>query len=218
MKTIKNQKVKSGTVSRVLLEDMPRLSRGEDTKAYQNKVIPVLKRIFGEHNVRKEWDVAKDAQDDYTRELYCPRIDVAVGPFNIDDNVGSNNLKIESALVRHKPLLARVASLSEMKVGGIDEFLAMRNRNPRCLLGIEIENSGTRKHRFGDIANASIMGAVGIVVPLNQETLNSFVKLLKYISFVTNAGKLRPSFNNVVVLSRTNFLKLLCRSRFDSIQ
>ena len=53
-----------------------------------------LNEVFGQAHVHKEWDVAKDSQDNYTRKLYCPRIDFAVGPFNIDRNLDENNDRI----------------------------------------------------------------------------------------------------------------------------
>jgi hypothetical protein len=48
-----------------------------------NDIPQLLERVFGKENVKKNWDVAKDSEDMYTRELYAPRLDYAVGPFNI---------------------------------------------------------------------------------------------------------------------------------------
>jgi len=89
--------------------------------------------------------------------------------------------------------------------------LAERNKNPRCFLAIELENSGSRKHMLGDVANASILGAIGIVVPLNEKRLRAFRKIREYIVFATKVGKLKASFNNVILLNRENFMNVISR-------
>jgi len=62
---------------------MPRGKTSKEVEEYQELVCNSLQRIFGETNVKKEWNVAKDSRDDFTRELYYPRLDIAIGPFNI---------------------------------------------------------------------------------------------------------------------------------------
>lgn len=69
----------------------------ENPVSDQNEMFAQLKRLFGDDNVFKEWDVAKNSKDAYTRELYCPRVDFAVGRFNIDANIDYNNRLIEES-------------------------------------------------------------------------------------------------------------------------
>ncbi len=50
---------------------------------YQQMVRGVLERYFPD--VRAEWSVVTDATDAMSRDVkrYAPRVDVAVGPFNV---------------------------------------------------------------------------------------------------------------------------------------
>ncbi len=47
-----------------------------------DELLNLLKDVFGEEKVIRNWDVAKNSEDAYTRELCVPKIDYAVGPFN----------------------------------------------------------------------------------------------------------------------------------------
>lgn len=188
---------------------MPRGERGHELKEYQNRVVASLKTLFGERNVKKEWDVAKDSQDAFTRQLYCPRLDIAVGPFNIDGNIYHNNEAIDRALTANQNFISRLFSLSEDREDSLHEFLEHKNKNPRCLLAIEIEDSGSRKHMLGDIANASIIGSIGVIVPFNSEKLSHFKRIRKYVEFATHAGKIKTIFQNVLIISRSNFQEAL---------
>ena len=74
---------------------MPRGRSSEEVEEYQDRVYLSLSRIFGERNVEKEWDAAKDSRDAFTRELYSPRLDIAVKPFNTDGNIDCNNQNVK---------------------------------------------------------------------------------------------------------------------------
>lgn len=178
-------------------------------KRYQETTTRALKNIFGESSVWKEWDVAKGSRDSFTRELYCPRLDIAAGPFNTDGNVERNNRKILRAVSANKRLIRRLFECSENKTGNLAYFLANKNRNPRCLLSIEIENSGSSKHMLGNVANVSIIGLIGIVVPFNEKKLSLCKRIKNYVAFATEAEKIRASFKNVLIISKNQFLSVL---------
>lgn len=112
--------------------------------------------------------------------MYCPRIDIAVGPFNIRRNIEEDNRIINAKINEHKAFITKLVDKAETYVGNVDEFLRNKNRNPRCFLAIEIEKSGTRKHLLGDIANASVIAAIGIVVPLNKSKLQQASQFFPY--------------------------------------
>lgn len=176
-------------------------------KDYQNFVHEKLQNIYGELAI-KEWSIKKDSGDRLPKDMYCPRIDIAVGPYNIDGQVSENNRRINLMIDEQKSFLRKLVNKSETDVGDIDDFLQFKNKNPRCFLGIEIEASGGRKHMLGDIANASIISAIGIVIPLNDR-LKGFKGIKKYIEFATRVGKMNSSFNNVLIITEENFTQIL---------
>ncbi|MDP3041752.1 MAG: hypothetical protein Q8N62_03340 [Candidatus Omnitrophota bacterium] len=188
---------------------MPRGTRNNAVKRYQNKVFDILKRIFGEDNVEKEWNVAKNSQDDFTRELYCPRLDLAVGPFNIHRNVYEDNLNINGTLNANGNLVKRLWRASELKVSSFERFMRNKNDNPRCMLAIEIENSGSSKHMLGNIANVSILGAIGIVIPFNEKKLALCKRIKKYVAFATEVKKIEDVFKNVLIIDKDKFLRAI---------
>lgn len=56
-----------------------------------SEILRSLDRIFGNNNVVPEWSIAKNSKDIVTRNLYCPRVDFAVDPFNITSDRTRNN-------------------------------------------------------------------------------------------------------------------------------
>jgi len=188
---------------------MPRSKRPSEVKEYQELVRKSLSKIFGEGNVKKEWDVATDSQDAYTRKLYCPRLDIAVGPFNIDGNVDENNDRIKEAVDSNKDFIDNVLRLPGLSPGDVDSFLRQENKNPRCFLAIEIEKSGSRKHMVGNIVNASILGAFGIIIPFDDKALSAYRKIDAYLNFAAKVGKTREIFKNVLIINKEKFLEAI---------
>jgi len=176
----------------------------ENPVSDQNEMFAQLKRLFGDDNVFKEWDVAKNSEDAYTRELYCPRVDFGVGPFNVDANIDYNNRLIEESLRKYKRLLELLKSRSDMKDRALEP-----NENPRCFIVIEVENKNSRKHRMGSLINASALGKIGIIVASSDQVFSSFVKIRKYLEFLERVRKTRSAPENVIIITRENFLKSL---------
>ena len=95
------------------------------TKIYQRRMADKLRRIFDETLVKEEWNVAKDSSDLLQNQrMYSPRIDIAVGPFNIDFDVVSNNRNINRIFRRHrKHRLGSIINAASLgKVGVIVAF------------------------------------------------------------------------------------------------
>lgn len=175
-----------------------------DTIETQNFLLKLLDEKFGPQVTIKEWDVAKDSLDGYNRELYCPRLDIAVGPFNIDGNVSRNLNSIKREADSKTEFLNLLLSKS---ISSTENF--EYNKNPRCFLAIEIEKSGSRKHMLGDIANSSILGYMGIVIPLGEKKPNQFKKIKDYIDFAVRNEKTSKVFNNVIIIKLQDFLDCL---------
>lgn len=168
------------------------------------EILYELKRIFGNDNVKKEWDVAKNSRDAYTRELYCPRVDFAVGPFNIDANIAYNNRLINELYYKHEEILERLKSRSDSNDRALET-----NENPRCFLALELEARTSRKHRLGSLINASAIGKIGIIVAVDDSVFESLVKIRRYLEFLQRVWKTRNAPKNVIIITEDNFLKTL---------
>lgn len=125
----------------------------------QRAICDALKLHFGPEQVVSEWSVRRGAADTFgDAATYAPRLDIAVGPFNTTfqnrhDDAGSIHN------VRH-PVVERLKhAVWDQNHGGI-----YQNRNPRCLIAIEVEHSTSSKHILGGITNASMLGLLGIII------------------------------------------------------
>ncbi len=169
-----------------------------ETELFQNKILTMLGDHFDE--VTDEWPVSLEATDDLSpdSDRYTPRIDVAVGPFN----VGIENIKnkIESTFLRDTP--EKLKNFIESNTSG-------KNQNPRCTLAIEIEFSGSEKVLLGDITNASMMGLYGFVIA-NDSTMESLRRVFRYTKVVKDLEKApQDLFSNICIISDSEFVELL---------
>jgi hypothetical protein len=150
---------------------------------YQQTVRVALQRHFAD--VRVEWSVVTNATDSMARDIarYAPRVDVAVGPFNVTPGPDD---RIVAELLPHE-FHARFVGRPE-------------NPNPRCLLAIEVVFSGSSKHIMGDILNAGALGLYGIVIG-TQSLMPKIQRISAYLRRLDDLEKLPPLFRNVVLLS-----------------
>jgi len=114
---------------------------------------------------------------------------------------------------RHRDFIDRMLRYSQQQGSNVDGFLENANANPRCFLAIEIENSGSSKHMLGNIANASIIGSVGVVIPFNHQKASLCKRIKKYVAFATRVGKIKPIFGNILILDKEDFLRALDENR-----
>ena len=87
--------------------------------------------------------------------------------------------------------------------------VAYFNENARCLLCIEIEGTGSRKHCLGDLINASALGRVGILVARSEKMLKAFLRQREYLRFLGSVGKNTLKTDNTLILSTEQFDKCL---------
>ena len=177
-----------------------------DAKELQQELLGILRKKFGNLNVEKEWDPAKGSQDDYHRQLYCPRVDLAVSPFNKIHN-SQERENILKAVRENQDFIEKLKEVSY-------HINFKESENPRCFLAIEIEASGSRKHHLGDITNASILGAVGIIITLDKEgsstIYNGFKRTRDYLKFATDNNKIESTLaNNLLIIRSEDFIRIL---------
>lgn len=169
-------------------------------KEYQIILKRKLEGIYPE--VKTEWSSMKGERD-----VYSPRVDLAVGPFATDgryveeyDNLlGESRPFIESLIAKHNENLT--AFNPEPEDSYFEQLLSF-NGNARCLLCIEIENETSRKHIIGGLVNASALGRVGILIPWTPQQLKAFLKLRNYLKFLRKAGKNTFKTDNVLILTK----------------
>ena len=163
-----------------------------DQNDTQSIIVNLLRCILGRYNtdeIKKEWDVTKCSRDGFRRGgseggIYAPRIDIAIGPFNIDFN--SDNLyKMKCEYKKYDKLFLRGVISKGSVLSDEDEIVC--NQNPRCTVAIEIANHSEIKRIISDIFNASVIGKIGIFVHDNDKKsetashrLLNYFKLLQY--------------------------------------
>jgi hypothetical protein len=159
---------------------------------------------FGRENVIREWSIRKGATDTFRDNgSYIPRLDIAVGPFNLS----FQNRRKDAGTIRdfRHPVLDRLgATIYEQNHGGI-----YANRNPRCLIAVEVENTTSSKHILGGITNASMLGLYGIVVGSDRH-IAKVRRIHAYACKLKQVGKARGDmFGNVACFGVEEFLTLL---------
>lgn len=176
------------------------------TLEYQRRTAGTLRSIL-RLDVEVEWDVAKNSQDAYTRRLYCPRLDIAVGPFNIDTQLEVNQQRFAHECNLHRSFIERLKENADRASAGVGS-----NDNPRCFIAIEIERTGTRKHRLGSILNAGALGKLGIVVGWDRDVTQSLTKICDYLHFLWQHEKVPEQLDNALVISKEKFSEVLDRA------
>jgi hypothetical protein len=172
---------------------------------FQNEAHAILAKTFGKDNVHSEFSIGTNATDVFAgTKRYLPRLDIAVGPFNVSTKRAENTRMIESA-ANHE-LIHKIIKLAASQNRG--RFAA--NQNPRCLLAIEIEFSGSSKLIVGDFTNASMMGLVGLVVgPARQNYMRKILQVSEYVRTLRDLGKAPPNlFTNLAFMDENEFRAL----------
>lgn len=178
---------------------MKKILQKMTAKEYQNKVVKILREIFGKELVKTEW--RSDIHVNYggsPKNVYGPRIDIAVGPFNnkLDIDIGVDNTK----MMKHHSIIKRIE-----KEKGISW-----NESSRCFLTIEIEFSGSQKHILGSILNASTLGSVCFVIG-NKKTEEKIRRINNYAGIIDmRRVQIR---DNLMIFNEKNFIKFLLEQK-----
>jgi hypothetical protein len=171
----------------------------------QAAIRDALSGMFPRDMVRSEWSVRTDATDEiFDRSTYAPRLDVAVGPFNVtrdrkDDDLASIGDH------QHHPLIKILRHEVERQNHGGFYF----NPNPRCLLAIELEYSTSSKHILGGITNASLLGAIGVIVG-PAAYIAKIRRISQYAARLRQVEKAHDDmFANIACFQEEEFLQVL---------
>ena len=165
----------------------------------------LLRTTFGEDQVRRQFDIGSRKNDAFDKgQLYSPRLDYAVGPYNLDRNKEENVGRINSAFRDFQPMIQQLVEEGNGNFAAISHY----NSNPRMFIAIEMEDKTSRKHRLGGIINASALGKVGILVGANAEVYWSVFKIMSYLEYLRTYKSviLAP---NVIAINRSRFVRVL---------
>lgn len=174
--------------------------------------------IFGQDYI-KQWPISTDGTDILSnQELhYCPRLDFAVGPFNIHLQVDEDCGKIMSAFRHYRRTISALEGLDRPVIVSEEDLydsIPWEERdNPRCFMAIEIERSTGTKHRMGSIINAGALAKVGIVIEIGDSAYNSLIRIRKYLYLLRSVGKIRYEPKNVLILKYEDTIDALSQFR-----
>jgi len=174
-------------------------------EAFQEKAHECLADIFGADAVSREFSIDTGATDVFNCNAgYLPRLDLAMGPFNLTPERDKNTRLIREAA--NNWFIQSLIKIAENQNGGF-----VMNKNPRCLLSIEIEFSGSSKLIMGDFTNASMMGHVGLVIgPSKGDIMNRILCVQQYVDTLRQLEKADPSlFMNVACIDEITFWDIL---------
>lgn len=180
-------------------------------KQYQNYIKNRLQDLYRQDEIEVEWNAMRGARE---FNIYSPRIDVAVGPFAInqmyeseyDEMVRDSRVFIEQLIRFNRDNLTRHGYFVEPHTY---EEIIYQNRNARCFMAIEIENKVSRKHLMGGAINASALARIGVVIPWTDDKLNAFVRLVRYLHYLKLADKNTFNTTNLLIVTREQFLDAL---------
>ncbi len=170
-------------------------------REYENAAKTLLDRIY--EDVEVQWYPFRGQG----RQIYAPVVDIAVGPFAIEGRYGPRYTElleetrefIEMLIERHN----RNVEDAEDRTS-LDRIMYF-NENARCLLCIEVEDSGSKKHCLGDLVNASALGRIGVLVARSEKAFNAFLRQRVYLRYLAGVGKNTFRTDNALVLTAEQF-------------
>jgi hypothetical protein len=180
-------------------------------KKYQKYCKNKLDTIYQE--VQVEWNPFKGCE--VSNKQYCPRLDMAVGPFAINNQFREayTDLLCELKSKAFIESLIRANNQNIIRVGrgeqsDLSDFYSF-NLNARCFMCVEIENKVSRKHIAGGLVNASALGRVAVLIAWTPDKLKAFIKLKNYLKYLSSVEKNSFKTNNILILDKDQFKELV---------
>jgi hypothetical protein len=179
-------------------------------KEYQKECASKLRCIFKNSDVDVEWN-----SETSERHLYCPKPDIAIGPFatgdksyihEYDEIQNSNSEFLEKLISIHNDNMSDSNFYYEPRHYNTS---SSRNNNARCFLAIEIENKVSRKHLLGGAFNASALGRYGILVAYNPPIFRAMKRLDGYFKYLYDVKRNSFPLDNLFILDKSQFSEIL---------
>ncbi len=182
-------------------------------KSYQKQVEIILKeKLSSRENIKIEWKAFS-----FHERVYSPRLDIAVGPFSINDGV-QKDMEYDMLMEHNRSFIEKLIEynnknsikyndigISTCTFSNLNAF----NPNSRCWLAIEIENSVSRKHLLGGTVNACALGRVGICIGWTEDKVKAFVRLQSYWRKLSSFRKNSFLTDNLIILDKDQFISSL---------
>lgn len=195
---------------------MKKTKKPTEVNIYQERLQNLLADHF-ESDIETEWRTKMG------KKIYSPCVDVAVGPFAIEDGVTytnehdeifEQNIELFRRLTIHHlintdSIKSADAENAQQLIGEKLNNLQATNRNGRCMLAIEVENKSSRKHLMGGAVNASVLSRVGIAVGFDDEKHRAFLNLYRYFEFLRRVEKPTFNTNNLLIISKEQLEDIL---------
>lgn len=184
------------------------------TKEYQNIIHSLIQTKLEGLEVKNEWA----AFSGYLNH-YSPRVDIAVGPFSMED--GQNQTHVYNQLVVTENINFFIKKLYQIHIENIGpevnneitipsfEDLIYKNQNARCFLAIEIENENSKKHIMGSLINAASLGRIGIGVAYTVKTMRTFIRIMNYLGYLRKVKKNTYDTTNFLIVSKNQIHDIL---------
>lgn len=193
-----------------------------ETRQYQEEMADLLRRLFTlPSQVSVDWRAmahevpffaAPRAQKGHLPRMYEPAIDIAVGPFAIEQRLV---MEYDDLMLSSRGFIDRLISchahntqaLVGAHLGSMHfDVLRERNANARCFLAVEIER-GNRdpKYLMGSAVNACSLGRIGVIVVWDEAKLQQFLRIERYLKFLAALEKNIFSSMNLVIVDRRQF-------------
>lgn len=170
-------------------------------REYQNTAKNALEHLYDE--VEVQWYPFRGQG----RQIYAPIVDIAVGPFAIEGRYGPRYTEL---LEQTRDFIEKLIEKHNENVEDAEERTSFErimyfNENARCLLCIEVEDTGSRKHLLGDLVNASALGRIGLLVARSERAFKSFLRQRVYLRYLASVGKNTFRTDNALVLTAEQF-------------
>jgi len=179
-----------------------------NSKDFQNNIYSLLQVKLDGLEVKNEWVAFPGLPNQYS-----PRVDIAVGPFAIEQTLIAeyNSLIIQDDIRSFLSCLYnfhRENVPNEIVISDFDDLIN-KNQNARCFIAFEIENINSKKHIMGSIINAASLGRVGIGIAYSENALKTFTRILNYLSFLKQVEKNTYDTTNFLIITKEQMVAIL---------